>query len=108
VRRSTRRQYDDATASVSPVSSWRVEFTSAADRSLDRLPSRVLPAVLEFAYGPLSENPRRVGKPLRNKFEGLLSARRGDYRLVHEIRDADMAVIVHRVAHRSVAYRPAR
>lgn len=74
-------------------------------RSLDRLAPRVLPAVVEFLYGALAENPARVGKPLRGSFEGLLSARRGDYRVLYELDDDTRRVLVHRVAHRADAYR---
>ena len=87
------------------MSEWSVQLTSAAIRGLDRLPRRVVPAVIEFLYGPLAENPERVGKPLRANFVGLFSARRGDYRILYEIRHPAKTVIVYRIAHRAVAYR---
>lgn len=73
---------------------------------MDRLPPRVVPAVVEFLYGPLAENPARVGKPLRGELEGLFGARRGDYRVLYEIYEGPRLVVVHRVAHRGDAYRP--
>jgi mRNA interferase RelE/StbE len=36
----------------------------------------------------------------------LFSARRGGYRVIYEIDDERKVVIVHRVQHRRVAYRP--
>lgn len=82
-----------------------VELSSAAVRSLDRLPPRLVPAVVEFLFGPLADNPERVGKPLRGEFAGLHSAHRGDYRILYEIVPKTRKVIVHRIAHRAVAYR---
>jgi mRNA interferase RelE/StbE len=87
------------------VTKCTVELTSAAVRSLDRLPPRVLPAVVEFLYGPLADSPERVGTSLRGDFEGLHSAHRGEYRILYEIRPRAAKVIVHRVAHRANAYR---
>lgn len=56
-------------------------------------------------FGPLADNPHRVGKPLRDDFAGVHSARRGSYRVLYEINDADHMVTVIRVAHRADAYR---
>lgn len=85
--------------------SWAVGLSSAATRSLDQLPPRVVPAIIEFVFGPRADNPRRVGKPLRDDFAGLHSAHRGAYRVLYEINDAERAVTVVRVAHRAHAYR---
>ena len=56
--------------------------------------------------GSIAERPRRVGKPLVGGLAGLYSARRGEYRVIYEIDDDRKVVIVHRVQHRRVVYRP--
>jgi mRNA interferase RelE/StbE len=56
--------------------------------------------------GPIAEHPRRTGKPLVGGLTGLFSARRGDYRVIYESDDDLAVVIVHRVQHRRVVYRP--
>lgn len=84
---------------------WTVGLSSAAVRSLDRLPARVVPAVIEFVYATLAEDPHRVGKPLRGDLAGLHGARRGAYRVLYEINDEQQAVTVVRVASRADAYR---
>lgn len=81
-------------------------LSSAAIRTEDQLPPRVVPAIVEFLYGPLAENPHRVGKPLRDDFAGIHSAHRGSYRVLYEINETDHAVTVTRVAGRADAYRP--
>ena len=86
--------------------SWAVGLSSAAVRTLDQLPPRVVPAIIEFLYGPLADNPHRVGKPLRDDFTGLRSAHRGGYRVLYEINDPEHSVTVIRVAGRADAYRP--
>lgn len=64
---------------------------------------RVAAVIVEFVYGPLVENPRRVGKPLAEQLAGLYSARRGDYRILYAL-DPD-AVVIEAVGHRSSIYR---
>jgi mRNA interferase RelE/StbE len=86
--------------------SWAVGLSSAAIRTLDQLPPRVVPAIIEFLYGPLTENPHRVGKALRNDFIGIHSAHRGGYRVLYEINEADHSVTVTRVASRADVHRP--
>lgn len=46
---------------------------------------KIATACVQFIFGPLVENLRRVGKPLRDELIGLHSARRGDYRVVYAI-----------------------
>ncbi|WP_194928796.1 type II toxin-antitoxin system RelE/ParE family toxin [Pseudactinotalea sp. HY158] len=69
------------------------------------LPEAVATAVLEFATGALVRNPRRVGTPLRGELAGIYSARRGTYRVLYRINDADHDVVVLRIEHRRDAYR---
>lgn len=85
---------------------YEVTFASTAIRDLDRIPPRIVPAVIEFAYGDLARAPRRVGKALERELAGLYSARRGPYRILYEIHDEEVRVLVIRVDHRADAYRP--
>ena len=82
-----------------------VEITPEGLRRLNRLPEKVRDAVLEAIFGSIAENPRRAGKPLRGELEGLYSARRGEFRVVYEIDEASMVVLVHRAQHRRSTYR---
>ena len=84
---------------------YRTRFTATARRDLDKLPPRVLSAVIAFAFGDLARQPRRVGKPLRRELAGDYSARRGPYRLLYRIDDPAATIWVDRVEHRSNAYR---
>lgn len=79
-----------------------IAWTPTAKRAVGRLPEKVAAAVVEFIYGPVAANPRRVGKPLRRELEGLHSARRGDFRIVYRISDV---VTIIAIDHRADAYR---
>lgn len=85
---------------------FQLRVTGPADRQLRRLPEGTAAAIVEFMLGALLENPHRVGGPLQRELAGLRSARRGAYRVIYEIDQADRLVIVHRIDHRATAYRP--
>lgn len=84
---------------------FTLEVASSAVRQLDRLPEKVATAIVEFMLGPPTENPHRVGHPLRAELAGLHSARRGAYRVVYEIDDERHIVAVLRIGHRADVYR---
>jgi mRNA interferase RelE/StbE len=46
----------------------------------------------------------KLGKPLKSKFKGLWHYRAGDYRIVCEIQDQDLIVLIVRVASRKDIY----
>jgi len=85
---------------------FAVAWTAPARRALARLPEKVATAAVEFLYGSLAADPRRVGKPLRLGLAGLHSARRGDYRVIYRIDDQRRLVTVLALEHRSDVYRP--
>ena len=86
--------------------SYRVRVSRTAARQLaERLPESVAAACVEFLFGPLAENPHRVGAPLRKPFEGCWRTRRGEYRVRYTIDDVRTEVVVLDISHRRDAYR---
>ena len=84
---------------------YTILLSPAAKRAIERdLPEAVAAAVVDFLYGPLAEDPHRVGKPLRLQLEGYWSARRGQYRVIYSIHDDEVLVRVVRISHRADAY----
>jgi mRNA interferase RelE/StbE len=86
--------------------SWELLVAPSVERTLERLPEKAAAAIVEFLLGPLTEDPRRVGHPLRRELEGLMAARRGPYRVVYEVDEASHQIRVLRVDHRADVYRP--
>ncbi|MBC7373858.1 MAG: type II toxin-antitoxin system RelE/ParE family toxin [Frankiales bacterium] len=86
------------------MTSYVLSLAPSAQRQLTRLPDKVIPAVVDLLTAALLENPLRLSKALTGEFEGLRSARRGDYRVLFYLDDD--AVVVVRIAHRALAYRP--
>ena len=86
--------------------SFRVVMTRTAARQLaEHMPESAAAACVELIFGPLVENPRRVGAQLRRPFEGQWRARRGEYRVRYRIDDASEIVYVLDVDHRRDVYR---
>ena len=85
---------------------YEVLFSRSARRALEYdLPEKIAAAAYEFIVGDLRENPRRVGKPLREPLAPLYAARRGEYRVIYSIVDQRLLIEIVTVTHRRDAYR---
>lgn len=86
---------------------YELLVTAPAARAIrEKLLEPVAFAVIDFITGPLLDNPKRVGAPLRGELEGIWSARRGTYRVLYRVDEDNREVIVLRVGHRRDIYRP--
>lgn len=83
--------------------SYSVRIKSSAVKELQRLPTnaqeRLTAAIDGLAVEPLA------GTLLKGGLRGLRRLRVGDYRIVYEVLDDELVVLVIRVAHRREAYR---
>jgi mRNA interferase RelE/StbE len=84
---------------------WAFEFAQSAVREFARLDyaaQKRLTRYLETRIGV--GDPRRFGKPLRGDRHGLWRWRVDDYRLIGQIQDRTLRILIVRVAHRSTVY----
>ena len=83
--------------------SWSVRIKKSAREDLRRVDAgdRVR---LVAAIDDLAERPYR-GSNLKGDLTGLRRIRVGSYRIIYEIREGELVVLVVRVAHRGRAYR---
>ncbi|MDQ2846007.1 MAG: type II toxin-antitoxin system RelE/ParE family toxin [Actinomycetota bacterium] len=92
---------------MSQEDDYELVLTPPARRALaEQLPESVAAAVIEFLTTALVRQPRRVGKPLRGELAAVWAARRGTYRVLYRLREDTREVIVVRIEHRKVVYRP--
>lgn len=83
---------------------YKVELSGAAQRHLQRLDEKTRVRVLAAALG-LADNPRPPGC---RKLSGTVNEWRirvGQYRVIYEIHDAVLLVLVIEAGHRSNVYR---
>jgi mRNA-degrading endonuclease RelE of RelBE toxin-antitoxin system len=64
---------------------YEVRISARAERDLLRLPEKIAGACLDFIFGPLADDPYRLGGALSGHLAGLRSARRGSYRIVYSV-----------------------
>lgn len=61
---------------------------------------------IDARIAALADDPRPSGcKPLKGEYKGLYRIRCGDYRIVYDVRDAELIVAVVKVADRKDVYR---
>ncbi len=85
---------------------WRVEFDPAAARELRKLGHEARSAVQKYLRERIAtvEDPRRLGHALLGDLKGLWRYRVGDYRIVVDIREKEILVMVITVGHRRNVY----
>lgn len=85
---------------------WTVEFDDAAAKELRKLDRQAQSDILRYFRERIAtdEDPRRFGKPLSGEFAGLWRYRMRDYRMICNIEDNKLIVLVVRVSHRKDVY----
>ena len=92
---------------ASPSRTWRIEITRTAEKQIQKLSRGAQESIIQFLRERVqtADNPRQLGKPLHGDKGGLWRYRVGDYRLICDIQDERITVLVVRVGHRKDVYR---
>lgn len=87
---------------------WSIEFDRHASRELDDLDGQVARRILKFLNERLAqlEDPRSIGESLRGPLWGeYWKYRVGDYRIIANIEDRLIRILVVRIGNRREVYR---
>jgi len=86
---------------------WRIELTAAAEKALAKLDRQTAKRITGFLRERVtgSDDPRQSGKALSGPLAGLWRYRVGDYRIICEVKDGQLVVLVVTIGHRSDIYR---
>jgi len=86
---------------------WTIEITRTAEKQIKKLDGPAQKSIVHFLQERLKpdQDPRQWGKPLHGDKQGLWRYRVGDYRLICDIQDERITVLVLEVAHRKNVYR---
>jgi mRNA interferase RelE/StbE len=87
---------------------WAVEISAGARKALSKLDLAAARAILTFLDEKVARasNPRESGKALTGSTQGnFWRWRVGDYRVVADIQDRTVTVLVVRIGHRREVYR---
>jgi len=85
---------------------WRIEFDNRARKELRKFDAETQSRILKWLRQTIAtvDNPRRTGKALKGRLRGLWRYRVGNYRLICQIQDEHVMVLVVRVSHRGSVY----
>ncbi|MGE4370698.1 MAG: type II toxin-antitoxin system RelE/ParE family toxin [Burkholderiaceae bacterium] len=86
---------------------WTIEYAESARSQLKKLDRQVARRVIDFMDERVAtlEDPRSTGKALTGPLGGFWRYRVGDCRVICEIRDGELCVLVVRVGNRRQVYR---
>ena len=85
------------------MSRYTVEFTSAAAKEIRKLDGVTRSRVVR-AVAALADEPRPPGVKKLSGSDDAWRIRVGDYRVIYEIDDGSVTVVVFRAAHRRAVY----
>lgn len=85
---------------------WDCRFSESAKRDLGKLDRQAQMDILAYIENRIAtnEDPRRFGKPLKAELAGLWRYRVRDYRILCQIKDGQLLVLVVSVGYRRNVY----
>lgn len=83
---------------------FTVRFSPSATKELEALPAEIQERV-ERAVVPLADNPRPLGSRKLKGADNQYRIRVGRYRVIYEIHEKEVVVLIVRISHRKDAYR---
>ena len=86
---------------------WTIDYTDTPKEQLRKLDKPIARRIVDFMDERISvsDNPRQSGKALTGPLGGLWRYRVGDYRVICDIQDGALRVLVVEVGNRGNIYR---
>ena len=86
---------------------WTIEFSDIAEKQLKKCDPPIQKRITDYLYDRLHhcKNPRHFGEALKANKVGLWRYRIGDYRVICEIIDQEIIVLVLSIGHRREIYK---
>lgn len=88
------------------MTNFTVQWTARAKKQLQKLDKSTAELILRWVHKHLDNctDPRRHGKALTANHAGQWRYRIGDYRLIAEIQDGEIVILILAVGHRKEIY----
>jgi mRNA interferase RelE/StbE len=85
---------------------YTVAYSKRADKTLDKMNAQTRKLILSWIDKHLDacDNPRAFGRPLSGDKSDQWRYRIGDYRILAEIQDAQVTILIIKVGHRRDVY----
>lgn len=85
---------------------WKIEYDEKAARELTKLDGQAAKRIKRYLDERIAtdNDPRRFGEGLMENLAGLWKYRIGDFRVIAEIQEHKVVVLIVRIGHRSNVY----
>ena len=85
---------------------WKIEYTATAQKALAGIDRQAAKNITRYLNDRVAtdEDPRRFGDPLKRELSALWKYRVGAFRIIVEIQEDRVVVLVVRIGHRSKVY----
>ena len=86
---------------------WIVEYARSVEKAMRKIDAPQRERIRDYLERRVAslDDARDLGDPLRGSLTGLWRYRVGDYRVICDVQDERLVVLVARVEHRRVVYR---
>ncbi|HHF7346462.1 TPA: type II toxin-antitoxin system RelE/ParE family toxin [Legionella feeleii] len=86
--------------------SWTIKIGKKVEKQLSKLDKTIQTRILDFlAEIEKKDNPRVSGHSLKGELGEFWRYRVGDYRIICQIEDGEVTILVIKIAHRREAYK---
>ncbi len=85
---------------------WRFEYLRSAQKSVNRLDPQIRERIRTYLRDRVAvhDDPRQLGKALKGPLATYWRFRVGDYRIICDIQDRRLVILVVTIGHRSDIY----
>ena len=84
---------------------WEIKFDSKAEKELKKLDKSAQTRILNYIEERLVRSPLDFGENLKEIFHGLRRYRIGYYRLICEIQEEIITILIVKIGHRKNSYK---
>ena len=86
---------------------WTIDYSETAGKQLAKLDKKTAKDILDYMEERVAilDNPRDTGKALKGKLGEFWRYRLGNYRIIADIQDAKILILVVQIGNRKDVYR---
>lgn len=86
---------------------WALEYARSARKSVEKRDPQTRHHIRDFLENRIAvlDNPREAGKPLKGPLATFWRYRVGDYRIICDVQDNRLVILVVTIGHRGDVYR---
>jgi mRNA interferase RelE/StbE len=84
---------------------WKIEYAQSVEKEIRELDGAIKKIIKKAIEDKLMVDPLKFGLPLRRNLAGFFKLRVGNYRIIYQIKNSEVIVLVLAIGHRSRIYK---